>query len=65
MSRWVYGPSARFAADENLVGSIITSTIQGGRICYCDKQRVEQVLAQLITNAISFSQKIMQRSKSH
>lgn len=48
---------SKLQADATYRGSTITKDVEGNVFCMCDKNRIEQVLVQIISNAIDFSPK--------
>lgn len=57
LSKVIEAMVSMLQADAASHGSIITKDIEDNVFCMCDKNRIEQVLVQIITNAIDFSPK--------
>jgi len=55
MSQVVIGAISKLKDDVNFHGCTITTDLQERLWCVCDKMRIEEVLSQLISNAIDFS----------
>lgn len=63
LSKIIETTVSKIQADAVSHGSTITKDIEGNVFCMCDKNRIEQVLVQIITNAIDFSPKGSSRIK--